>query len=76
MSTKSANTANWTNITNYRNNFTPEEREAYNTYCVGRMKAYFNTPKGKEKQKENNKLQYQKRKAKKALIEERTLSLI
>lgn len=76
MSTKSANTANWTNVTNYRKNFTQEERDAYNTYCVGRMTAYFNTPKGKEKQKENNKLQYQKRKAKKALIEERTLSLI
>ena len=74
MSTKPSNTTNWTNVTNYRKNFTDEERKAYNAYCVGKMTAYFNTPKGKEKQKENNKLQYQKRKAKKALTAEHTVT--
>ena len=62
MSCKSANTINWSNTTNYRKNFTPEEKAQYNAYCVGRMTAYFNTPKGKEKQKELNRKAYQKRK--------------
>lgn len=62
MSCKLSNTSNWTNTTNYRKNFTPEEKAQYNAYCVERMTAYFNTPKGKEKQKEMNRKAYQKRK--------------
>jgi hypothetical protein len=57
-----AATCNWKNITNYRNNFTPEERAEYNAYCCQRMTVYFNTPKGKEKQKEINRKAYQRRK--------------
>lgn len=57
-----AATCNWKNITNYRDNFTPEERKEYNAYCCKRMTAYFNTPKGKEKQKEMNRKSYLKRK--------------
>lgn len=62
MSCKSSNTTNWTNTTNYRKNFTPEEKAQYNAYCCKRMTEYFHTPKGKEKQKELNRKAYQKRK--------------
>jgi len=53
---------NWINTTNYRPNFTAEEKKQYNAYCVQRMLAYYKTPKGKEKRKEINRIAYQKRK--------------
>lgn len=58
----SCKSSNWTNTTNYRKNFTPEERAQYNAYCCKRMTEYFHTPKGKEKQKEMNRKAYLKRK--------------
>jgi hypothetical protein len=50
--------------TNYRKDFTPEERTAYNAYVKGRMTLYFKTEKGKAKASEHNKKQYYKRKEK------------
>ena len=35
------------NITNYRKDFTPEEKAAYNAYCVSRMSIYLKTENGK-----------------------------
>ena len=50
------------NITNYRKDFTPEERAAYNAYVVSRMKIYYKTPKGKEVAAKNNKIYSKKKK--------------
>jgi len=46
--------------TNYRKDFTPEERIAYNAYVKGRMNIYFKTDKGKAKARECSKKHYYK----------------
>lgn len=50
------------NITNYRKDFTPEERAAYNAYVVSRMKIYYKTDKGKQVAQRNNKIFLEKKK--------------
>jgi peptidoglycan hydrolase CwlO-like protein len=56
--------------TNYRKDFTPDERIAYNNYAKGRMLIYFKTDKGKAKVKEHNKKLYNKKKEQKKVNEE------
>lgn len=50
------------NITNYRKDFTAEERAAYNAYVVSRMKVYYKTDKGKQAAVRNNKIFLEKKK--------------
>jgi ABC-type uncharacterized transport system ATPase subunit len=50
------------NITNYRKDFTPEERALYNAYVVTRMKIYYKTDKGKESAERNTKIFLEKKK--------------
>ena len=61
------------NTTNHRHNFTDEERIAYNKYMVSRMKLYAQTEKGKEVIRNNNRMCYLRRKAKK-LEEQKMIS--
>jgi len=51
--------------TNYRKDFTPDERIAYNNYVKERMTIYFKTDKGKAKAKEHNQ-KYRDKKRKEA----------
>lgn len=56
------------NITNYRKDFTPEERIAYNAYVVSRMKVYYKTPKGKQVAAKNNKIYFEKKKLEQSAV--------
>ena len=48
--------------TNYRKDFTPEEKAAYNAYVVSRMQVFRKTEHGREVINANNKLAYYRRK--------------
>lgn len=50
------------NITNYRKDFTPEEKAAYNAYVVTRMKIYQKTENGKQVAARNTKNYLEKKK--------------
>ena len=50
------------NITNYRKDFTPEERAAYNAYVLTRMKIYHQTENGKKVAARNTMNYLQKKK--------------
>jgi len=50
------------NITNYRKDFTPEERAAYNAYVLTRMKIYYQTENGKKVAARNTMNYLQKKK--------------
>lgn len=56
------------NITNYRKDFTPEEKAEYNAYVVSRMKVYFKTDKGKEVAARNTKNHLEKKKLEKTSL--------
>ena len=49
------------NITNYRKDFTPEEKAAYNAYCVSRMSIYLKTENGKAVAARNTKKYLEKK---------------